>query len=50
MKKNIKNFGIAIMSIAVLGLTSCSSGWSCQKKYVDNSKIITSKKQFVKPC
>ena len=31
---------LLLITILCMGLTSYSSGWSCQKRYVNNKQII----------
>jgi hypothetical protein len=50
MKKFVQTMIIAkivlIITVALL-LTSCSSGWSCKKRYVNNSKSYDFRKHYV---
>lgn len=46
MKKILKIAIAIILILNVLVLTSCRSGWSCQKRYVETSNEVKTKKQW----
>jgi uncharacterized lipoprotein len=38
---------LILLSVVVLFTTACSSGWSCQKRYVKQDKVLIIKNQRV---
>ena len=42
-----KIFLLLAITLLTLSTTSCSSGWSCKKRYVNNSKPYDFKKHHV---
>ena len=46
MKKILKVIVVIILILNVLVLTSCRSGWGCQKIYVETSNEVKTKKQW----
>lgn len=42
-----KIFLLLAITLLTLSTTSCSSGWSCQKRYVNNTKSYNFKKHHV---